>query len=97
MPGFIGRQRLRGDNRDHIVGCGLALKVDLHILVQQFCHAERRPPGDPVQVGRAERHHIASVRQQHIEHPFLTQLPRQGGDILKYAQHIARRTRVALG
>ncbi len=29
---FIGRQRLRGDNRDHIVGCGLALKVDLHIL-----------------------------------------------------------------
>ncbi|STU58638.1 Uncharacterised protein [Klebsiella pneumoniae subsp. ozaenae] len=36
MPGFIGRQRLRGDNRDHIVGCGLALKVDLHILVQQF-------------------------------------------------------------
>lgn len=44
MPGFIGRQRLRGDNRDHIVGCGLALKVDLHILVQQFCHAERRSP-----------------------------------------------------
>ena len=33
---FIGRQRLRGDNRDHIVGCGLALKVDLHIPSSSF-------------------------------------------------------------
>ena len=40
MPGFVGRQRLRGDNRDHIVGCGL-VEIDLHILVQRFCHAER--------------------------------------------------------